>query len=123
MSTDDRSAVFYWNVIENGTGIISACLPTLRPLFIGIGTGTIARSFRKSLNRYWSSSGFTEQDNKFMRASSSDNFSAASVLDGNKNNGRNTYETSVDAMHLDNILPHNDRILVESSFIRQESSV
>ena len=41
---------FYWSIIETNTGILSACLPTLRPLFKAYPLGSSFSKLIKSLS-------------------------------------------------------------------------
>lgn len=52
--SDSRAPAVYWTVIEADVGVISACLPTLRPLLASLKFADIGSSLRKAL--YWRSS-------------------------------------------------------------------
>ncbi len=40
----------YWTLIEASLAIVSACLPTLRPLFHGFSPESVVRSFRSAMS-------------------------------------------------------------------------
>ncbi|KAL1860248.1 hypothetical protein Daus18300_009302 [Diaporthe australafricana] len=52
--TYSRAPAVYWTVIEANVGVISACLPTLRPLLAPLKFADIGSSLRKAL--YWRTS-------------------------------------------------------------------
>jgi len=49
-----RAPAFYWATIEVGVGIVSACLPTMRPLISKSGPESILRSFSRKLSTSFS---------------------------------------------------------------------
>lgn len=49
-SADYIAQTTYWTLIEASLAIISACLPTLRPLFQGFSVESVIRSFRSVIS-------------------------------------------------------------------------
>ncbi|KAH8588161.1 hypothetical protein B0O99DRAFT_747042 [Bisporella sp. PMI_857] len=45
----ERAPAFYWATIETGVGIVSACLPTMRPLLSRSGPESIIRSVQRKI--------------------------------------------------------------------------
>jgi hypothetical protein len=45
----NESPAFYWATIETGTGILSACLPTFKPLFDKSGPESVLRSVQRRI--------------------------------------------------------------------------
>lgn len=120
---DTRSSIFYWNTIEAGTGVVSACLPTMKPLFSRPGAESIIRSLQRRIKNSLSRTRLTEHNSNFMRASSTDDTSRASVIHGNKSKGGDAYHASIEAMHMEDFSPPPNGIAVLSSFIQQENMV
>ena len=50
LNKDNYAPAFYWSIIETNTGIVSACLPTLRPLFAAYPVVSSVSKFFKSLS-------------------------------------------------------------------------
>jgi hypothetical protein len=57
-----RAPAFYWATIETGIGIVSACLPTLRPLFSKSGPESIVMSAQRKLRGVLSRSKLVSED-------------------------------------------------------------
>jgi len=55
-----RAPAFYWATIEVGVGIVSACLPTMRPLITKSGPESIVRSFSRKLTSSFSRTKLSE---------------------------------------------------------------
>ena len=79
LAADNYAPVFYWSIIETNVGVLSACLPTLRPLYKGYRLDTWVSRFSftfstsRSTNRLADSirlnsveHGFNDYDNKAM---------------------------------------------------------
>ena len=49
-SADYIAQTTYWTLIEASLAIVSACLPTLRPLFQGFSVESVIRSFRSVIS-------------------------------------------------------------------------
>jgi hypothetical protein len=49
-STDDEAPVFYWTIPEPCVAVIGACLPTIRPIFLGWSPESIVGSIRSIMS-------------------------------------------------------------------------
>jgi hypothetical protein len=57
-----RAPAFYWATIETGTGIVSACLPTMRPLVSRSGPESMIRSVQRRVMGSFSRTKLTQDD-------------------------------------------------------------
>ena len=60
-SKDSYAPAFYWSIIETNVGILSACLPTLRPLYDGYKLKSITSRLTSTFNT--SKSALRSRDN------------------------------------------------------------
>lgn len=49
-STDDEAPIFYWTIPESCVAVIGACLPTIRPIFLGWSPESIVGSIRSIMS-------------------------------------------------------------------------
>lgn len=79
----DRSyssaAAFYWATIETGIGILSACLPLMRPLIQESGPETLIRSVQQKLKKSLSRTRITSDGVSSRRPSESE-YSRAEMI-------------------------------------------
>ena len=50
MLIDHYAPLFYWSIVESNTGVLSACLPTLRPLLEAYSLSSILAKATKPLS-------------------------------------------------------------------------
>jgi len=109
--------VLTWSQVEAGVGIIAACLPTLRPLFMGKAPESIINSLRSALSLNSLTSSVrrrmgTHTGNTSVGADPED---ASKLVHDASNPGMNTKATKEAESHqLYNM--SSDRILVQNSF-------
>ena len=124
---DVQCPAFYWAAVEAGVGIISACLPTLRPLMNKKGAESIIRSIqRRVMGSLHSRTQSTEHDESHLKRSrsSDDDSSAASIPVYDGNTGGHRYQANAEtAMQTAHIEPPTTGIAVQSSISRQEYMV
>lgn len=51
--TDNLAPTIYWTQLEGALAVVSACLPTMRPLFQGLSPESMVGRFRIKIPRYW----------------------------------------------------------------------
>ena len=117
---DTRCPMIYWNVIEAGTGVIGACLPTLKPLVSSLDTAATFNRLEVRLRNSLSRTRLTERQHFTTRPSSSDDDSMAIALYGGTSRKGHNPHTSIEAVHLPDVSSPSDRIVVTSSFTQQE---
>ena len=124
-TTWTRAPAFYWATIETGVGIVSACLPTMRPLISKSGPGSIIQSVQRKLRGTFSRSKLSLDSSSSNRRASEESkivkkafFIArdekSNVFDGAPSS---TYQhqTRVEAAEAENLPRPSDGIMVESS--------
>ncbi|MCJ1447904.1 MAG: hypothetical protein MMC23_008416 [Stictis urceolatum] len=121
-----ESTVNYWNTISVCVGVISACLPTMRPVLNSMGPESIIRAVQSKFSGSWSSKSRLA-DVESTRPSKSDgegSFSNSPFIYSGEKPGSDHHErhqTFVQAVAQDNLRNPSDTILIESSFSHSAS--
>ena len=115
-----------WNTIEVCIGIISACLPVLRPLFGTKGAESIIRVFQLRLPSSWSRAKLVDQDSPRSNHSARSGAPAkASLVYNGKIEDYERHQASAESTELHKFKhpADADGILVHSTFSHYDSSV
>jgi hypothetical protein len=124
-TTWTRAPAFYWATIETGIGIVSACLPTMRPLISKSGPGSIIQSVQRKLRGSFSRSKLSQDSSSFNHRSSEESKivkksvsiprdEKAYVFDGAPS-WTYQHQTRVEVTEAENLPRPSDGIVVESS--------
>ena len=124
-TTWTRAPAFYWATIETGVGIVSACLPTMRPLISKSGPESIIQSVQRMLRGPFSRSKLSQDSSSFNHRPSGESETMTKsffiskdekthVFDGAPPSTHH-HQTRIEAAEAEN-LPHpSNGIVVESS--------
>lgn len=124
-TTWTQAPAFYWGTVESGVGIVSGCLPTMRPLFRKPGPASIIQSVQRKLKGSFSRSKLSQDSSSFNHCPREEGQSLGTSFSISKDEKSHvfvgapasTYEhqTRIEATEAEN-LPHpSDGIAVNSS--------
>lgn len=121
---DMQAPGFYWCTIQACAGIISACLPTLRPLVRGKSVESFLASLRSKFSHSWPASKLSHGSKFSREKSTSDASSVDRVHVGKPMGVGHQYDTSVEATQMTTLdEPNMDGIHVKSSVSQDLSFV
>ena len=131
MKPDTQAPGFYWCTIQACAGIISACLPTLRPLIRGRSMESLIASMRRKCFSSWPASKLSDGSSSSRQHMKQENPASDASSDGVRGGGgaeasiqvgkpmgvSRQYDTSVEAMQMSalDIEPGMEGIHVNSS--------
>lgn len=118
-TTWTQAPAFYWATIETGVGIVSACLPTMRPLVNQAGPQSIIQSVQRKLRSSLSRSKLRQDSSSLESEREKKSFSIpgdekAYVFDGSSPSSYQ-HQTRAEAAKVENIPRPSDGIVVKSS--------
>lgn len=131
-TTWTRAPAFYWATIETGVGIVSGCLPTMRPLFSEPGPASIIQSVQRKLRSSFSRSKLSLDSSSFNHSSREESQTMEKSLSIQRDEKTHVYDgaaasayypqTRVRAAEAEN-LPHpSNGIVVKSSVFHTSRS-
>jgi hypothetical protein len=116
--TYSRAPAFYWATIKTGTGIVSGCLPTMRPLVSRSGPENIIRSVSRRVMGSLSRNQLVQEDYTMEEVSrepsGESNGGKGHIYEGPSVNSHQQF-TTIEASEIENSQTHFDGIRVESS--------
>ena len=130
-TTYSQAPATYWANLETGMGIVSACLPTLRPLFSKSGPESLIRSVQQKLRKTLSRSKLTQDSNSMERFPRDSGESGEKLSQEKDHQEPRIYEgppsayeraTQVEAGHTESQPHFKDGIVIESHFSQASSS-
>ena len=122
---DIQAPAFYWASVQACVGVVSACLPTMRPLFSGKNHEGLSHFLRSQYSRLMSrSTRSTSGDHTLTKTNSGDlgdSKSEASLVRDVKPSWEGKYDASIEAMGMHDIPGMTEGIVVQSSITHEHS--
>ena len=53
ITTEDVSLIMFWSILEGGTAVVAACLPTMKSILKDLSSQSLLRNIRSTLSLPW----------------------------------------------------------------------